>query len=152
MSDIVISTNGTIEGTKLSVDGKDLTKKHKVVSIDMYASAPFKGKYSGETYQGGVGVSFTHVDDEGKMKRETYGKSDTNYTNGVGQKMKSEDQVIRYLSQSADTSVSELADKIIAHCEKEKISCPDKDTLLARTEDSLKDKASDLGIKLDEEV
>lgn len=147
MSDITISTNGTIEGTKLMVDGKDLTKKYKVVSIDLYASAPFKGKYSGETYEGGVGVSFTHVDDEGRMKRESYGKSDTNYTAGVGQKMKSEDQIIRYISDRADAKVSTIAQNIIDHCEVNNINCPDIDTLLSRSMDSLMDKAEDLGLQ-----
>lgn len=147
MSDIMISTDGTIEGTKLSVDGKDLTKKYKVVDISLYASAPFKGKYSGETYEGNVGVSFTHVDEDGKMKRESYGKTDTNYVSGVGQKIKSEDQVIRFISDSVDVDVSTIASNILDHCETNDISCPPIETLMSRSFDSLKDKADDLGLQ-----
>ena len=33
MSDITINTDGTIQNTKLAVDGKDITKKEKVISM-----------------------------------------------------------------------------------------------------------------------
>jgi hypothetical protein len=148
MTGITITTDGTIENTKLSVDGKELTKKSKVVSIEMYASAPFKGKYSGEVYKGGVGVSYSHVDEDGKIKKEIYGKTDTAYVAGVGQKIKSEDQVIRHIGDTVDTDITELVDAIIEHCEKNKIQCPERDTLLARSAESLQDKAEDLGIDL----
>lgn len=150
MADIIISTDGTVENTKLTVDGKELTKKHKVVSIDLTAAAPFKGKYSGETYQGGVAVSYTHVDEEGKMKRESFGKTDTNYIAGVGQKMvKAEDSVIiRHIGDAVEKEIALLVDSIISHCTENKISCPDRDALLSRSEVSLRDKAEDLGIEI----
>lgn len=153
MSDIVISTDGTVENTKLTVDGKELTKKHKVVSIDLSAAAPFKGKYSGETYQGGVAVTYTHVDDDGKMKRESFGKTDTNYVSGVGQKVvKSEDSVIiRHIGDQVDADISALVDSIVAHCDEKKIPCPEREALLSRSAASLQDKADDLGIKIEEE-
>lgn len=147
MSDIVISTDGTIENTKLMVDGKELTKKAKVVSIDFVAAAPFKGKYSGEVYSGGVSVSYSHVDEEGKIKRESYGKTDMNYVAGVGQKIKSEDQVIRFIADTADAEASIIAENILDHCEANNIPCPDLDTLLNRSIDSLRDKADDLGLE-----
>ena len=52
LAEITITTDATIAGTKLMVDGKDITKKEKVVSISLYTSAPFKSSYSGETIKG----------------------------------------------------------------------------------------------------
>lgn len=150
MSDITITTDGTLEGTKLSVDGKEVTKKEKVVSIDMYASASWKGKYSGENYPGGAAVSYTTVDDDGKKQVKTFGQTDTKFSQPIGQKMKTEDSVIRYLGETADANVTTLADKIISHCDENKISCPDRDALLCRTISSLTDKAIDLGITIEE--
>lgn len=152
MAEITITTDGTIENTKLIVDGKDLTKKTKVVSIDLYASAPFKGQYSGEIYNGGVSVSYSHVDDEGKIKRESYGKTETNYTNGVGQKtVKNEDSVISFVGKPISNEVSTLVDEILDHCESNNVKCPSRDILATRSKESLTDKAEDLGIHLEDE-
>jgi hypothetical protein len=46
--------------------------------------------------------------------------------------------------------VSDLVDKIVNHCETAKVQCPTKETLLSRSIQSLKDKAEDLGIKLED--
>jgi hypothetical protein len=150
MAEIIITTDGTINNTKLTVDGKEITKDSKVVSIDLYASAPFKGKYSGETYQGGVNVSFAMVAEDGKIERKSYGTTETAYAAGIGQKIKEEDQVIRYLGADVDAEITNLVDKIVTHCEKEKIPVAPKEKLLSRSIHSLKDKANDLGIKLED--
>lgn len=151
MADISITTDGTIKGTKLSVDGKDVTKKEKVVSISMYASAPYKSRYSGETIQGYAQVSYETMADGGKVERKSYGTSDTQFMVGIGQKIKSNDSVIRFVGAETDAEVSDLVDRIVSHCEEAKIPCPTKDALLSRTVESLKDKAEDLGIKMEDQ-
>jgi len=151
MSDIAITTNGTIESTKLTIDGKDVTKKEKVTDISFYAEASWKGKFSGETYPGCASASYSTIDEEGKTQSHRFGTTDTKYKQSVGQKMTTEDSVIRYLGTGADTEVKDLADKIITHCDHSHIPCPSIDELLVRSADSLKDKAGDLGIKLEED-
>lgn len=150
MADIMISTDGTITGTKLSVDGKDVTKKERVVSIEVYARAPYKSSYSGETIKGMAAVSYETVTDDGKVERKTYGTTETAFGSGIGQKIKSEDSVIRFVGAEVDREVSDLVDKIVGHCEETKAKCPDRETLLSRSLDSLKDKAEDLGINLED--
>lgn len=150
MADIMISTDGTITGTKLSVDGKDITKKERVISIDVCARAPYKSSYSGETIKGMAAVSYETVTDDGKVERKTYGTTETAFGSGIGQKIKSEDSVIRFVGAEVDREVSDLVDKIVGHCEETKAKCPDRETLLSRSFDSLKDKAEDLGIDLED--
>lgn len=147
--EITITTDGTINGTKLIVDGKEITTDNKVVNISLYASAPYRSVYSGDIYKGGVSVDYATIDDNGVMQRQSLGSSDTNYIKGIGEKIKQEDQVICFIGSKVDAEVQTLVDKIIDHCTKEKISCKSKDELSIRTIDSLKDTAEDLGINLE---
>jgi hypothetical protein len=148
MSEIVITTDGSINGTKLSVDGKEITKKEKVVGISLYASAPFKTQM-GDIYKGGVSVSYNTIAEDGTMQSHSVGSSDTSYVKGIGEKIKQADSVIRYIGENIDAATSTLIDKIVAHCETNKISCKTKDVLASRTIESLNDLATDLGIKLE---
>jgi hypothetical protein len=150
MAEITVTTDGTINGTKLMVDGKEITKKEKVVNISLYASAPYKSQYSGEIYKGGVSVDYTTMDDKGTVQSQRIGSSDSNYLKGIGQKIKQEDQVIRFIGEEIDASVSNMIDKIIKHCEDSKINCKPKEVLATRSVESLKDMAEDLGIKLED--
>jgi hypothetical protein len=154
MAKITVETDGTIANTKLSVDGKEVTKKENVVGIYLTAGASYRSKYSGDLYKGHVSVEYVTVDDKGVAERKAYGTTDTNYTNGLGQKLKSQDQVedsiVRFVGQDADNEVASIVDKIIAHCEEKGIVCPNKDTLLSRNLQSLQDKAADLEIKLED--
>lgn len=147
MAQIDISTDGTINGTKLSVDGKEVTKKEKVISIRMYADAPYRSSYSGESIAGYASVAYDVAGDDGKIERKEYGTTDVNWSNGIGQKVKSSDAVVRFIGQENDKEITDLVDKIIVHCDESKIPCPTRDTLLSRSMASLKDKAEDLGIK-----
>ena len=149
MAEITVTTDGTINGTKLIVDGKEITKKDKVVNISLYASAPYKSQLSGEIYKGGVSVDYSTMDDKGTLMSQRVGSSDANYIKGIGQKIKQEDQVVRYIGEEVDASVSTLIDKIIKHCEDNKIKCATKEVLSTRTIVSLKDTADDLGLTLD---
>lgn len=150
MSDISIQTDGTITGTKLIVDGKDVTKKEKVISISMYASAPYKSKYSGEAIQGYASCSYEVANDNGTIERKSYGTTETAFSAGIGTKVSNSDAIIRFVGQETDKELSDLVDRIISHCEGAKVQCPAREVLLSRSMDSLKDKALDLGIKIED--
>lgn len=151
MASIEIITDGTIQGTNLKVDGTDETSANKIVSISMYASAPYKSKYSGENIPGYVSCSYEYATDKNTVERKTIGSSETAYKGGIGEKIENSDAVVRFVGKAADKQIADLVDKIVAHCEAGKIKCPAKDTLLSRSLESLKDKATDLGMKLEEE-
>ena len=154
--EIGINTDLSITGTKLTVDGKEVNKKTNVVGIAMYARSPVKDDEYDDGY---IEVAVTSVDSEGITETKTYRKNEYNDKKvPMGVKLKDfmenfdGKNVIRYLGESADTKVVEIADQISDHCEQNKLSCPDKDTLYNRSLASLKDKASDLGIKFEDEV
>jgi len=148
MASIQITTDGTLTGTKLVVDGKEVTKDEKVVGISLYACAPYTSKYSTEPYKGSVSVSYA-TEDSGKISRHEYGTTEAGYDGGVGPQMKEEDSVIRYIGAAVDKSLQDLVDKIVSHCGEKNLVCPDKEALLSRSLESLTDKAMDLGITLE---
>lgn len=150
MADIIINTDGTIKGTKLTVDGKDLTKSKNIVDISLYASAPYISKWSGDTIPGNVSVSFSSVDSDGKIERNSYGESDINFSGSVGKKIKSKDEVVRFIGHEVDDEVTSLVDKIVAYCESNNIPCPSRDKLESRSAQSLRDKADDIGLNLED--
>lgn len=152
MAELNITTDGTITGTKLVVDGKEVTKDEKVVSISMYSVAPYKSKYSGDAIQGYTSCSYEVANDNGTIERKSWGSSDTEFSAGIGTKVDSTDKVIRFIGHESDKEISDLVDKIIAHCETNKIKSADKEILLSRSVESLKDKAEDLGIVLTVEI
>jgi hypothetical protein len=151
MTNIEILTDGTIQGTNLKVDGNDETSTNKIVSINMYAVAPYKSKYSGENIPGYVSCSYEYATDKNTVERKTIGTSETSYKSGIGEKIESSDAVIRFVGKPADKQLVDLVDKITTHCDTAKLKCPSKDVLLNRPFESLRDKATDLGIKLEEE-
>lgn len=150
MADISITTNGTVEGTRLMVDGKDVTKEEKIVSISMFANAPYKSQYSNETYPGGIMVSYASASEDGTVSRRSiYSEKDTS-ASGIGKRIESKDQVVQFIGDQADVEKSQLVGLILDHCESNNIKCPARDTLLARDIESLEDKASDLDIDIDD--
>lgn len=148
MAEIILKTNGTVEETVLTVDGVDVTKEDKIISINFYAHAPYVSSYSGDTINGYVSVGYDKANDDGTIESKTLMSGKTSSTTGVGQKIKSADHVVRYIDQAVDNKIVELVDKIISHSEVNKLVVPDRATLLCRTEVSLKDKCEDLGINL----
>jgi len=155
MKDFTISSDLSITNTKLSIDGKEITKKEKVVGINFYASSPSKDDCECNGY---VDLSVTTVDDEGNVETKDYRKSEyMSKKLPMGQiikdyleKIESND-FVRYIGSDVDTEVKELADKIINHCKDKELNCPDSDVLYSRTKQSLTDKAVDLGITTDVE-
>jgi hypothetical protein len=150
MSDISITTNGTVEGTKLTVDGKEITNNEKVIGISLYAMAPYKSKYSGDSYPGSIRVSYEVSNEDGTINCVSLMSGSDSSSAGIGNKITNADQVIQYVGEEAETKISNLADAIMEHCSKNNIPCPSRDILLSRTETSLKDKVMDLGIKIED--
>jgi len=150
MADINIVTDGTITGTKLKIDGEDVTKKEKVISISLYACAPYKSKYGGDTIQGYTSCSYEIANDNGTVERKSYGTNDTAFSAGIGTKISNSDAVVRFIGHETDKELTDLVDKIVNHCETTKISYPSREILLSRSIVSLRDKATDLGILLEE--
>lgn len=149
MSEVIITTDGTIANTTLKVDGKDVTKNNKVVSISMFASAPYKGSVTGEVYRGNSAVSYETVDEKGVIERKSIGSDSTDYLKGIGQKIKQNDQVTQYLGNAVEAELAKIIDSIVKHCADNKIACPAREVLETRTKESLMDKVTDLGIKLE---
>ena len=148
MADIVIKTDGTIENTKLMVDGKEITKDEKVTSIFFHCSSPFMSKYGNGLIPGDAGVTYEVVKDDGTFERKTVGKCDTDYRGGIGKKVANSDSVVRHIGHSIDQKIENLVDKIITIGKEKGITVPTRDSLINRTLESLQDKAEDLGIEL----
>ena len=147
----VIDTDLTAEGTSVSMDGDKINESRKVASVSFFADAPNK-KYNDDGY---ISLSVTSFDDEGVMKRESFSKRPEQAENikpiGLQDDVKfDESDVIRFIGSTVDQEKKVLVDKIIEHCGTNKIACQDSEVLLNRTTDSLKDKATDLGISFDE--
>lgn len=151
MADISIKTNGTIEGTSLIVDGKEISKKDKITRIDLYAMAPYVSEYSGETIAGQVAVSYDKANEDGTIERKALISGQDRSAAGIGQKIKNADQVVRYIDQEADSESLQLIDHIINHSKEKNLKVPTKEDLLNRSVQSLRDKCNDLGIQINDD-
>jgi len=148
---IVINTDLTAAGTKITCDGECLTDCCKVTAINFYAYAPYG---DAEDY-GNVGVSVSTIKDDGTSENKTYSMSGAymKERQGIGQSESgsevedSEKNYKNFLGKS-DEKRDKLISKILDHCSTNKIICPDKDTLNRRATRSLKDKALDLGLDI----
>jgi len=148
MVDVSIATDGTIEGTKLLVDGKEVTTDENIVSMVFHAEAAWTSSYSGTKYPGQVYASYRYEKD-GQFKSVSVGSSsDSTYNSKIGE-IKSEDSVNRYVGLSVDSNIKTLADEIHAFCTEKEIKCIDKTNLYNRSMQSLTDKAHDLGIVIE---
>lgn len=156
MAEIIITTDGTCEGTSLTVDGADVTGTCKCTNINFYASAPYMSMYSNTRQPGMVNCSYEVCNDSGVMERKSIYSSEHEGMEGIGGgEMEGEDSVkkasiIRYIGQQVDVETTTLVDKIIAYCDEVKLSHPTREILITRSIQSLKDKAEDLGIKLED--
>jgi hypothetical protein len=150
--DITIFTDGILTNTKLTVDGKDITKNNKVVSMSLYAHAPYKSSVTDEVYSGGVNVDYAILDDKGTIERKSLGSTDANFVRGIGQKFKQNDSVVQYIGQTGDVALLTLVDKIVKHCTDNKLESTryTKEALCLRSKESLEDLAKDLNVKLED--
>jgi len=156
MKDFSISSDLTIAGTKLTLDGKEATKKLNIIGISFYASSSVKEDNDNE-YSGWVDLSITTADENGTVETKTYRKSDYMSKKApIGKIIKDfldnvkPESVVRYVGAEADSEVKKLSDTIVDHCKENEIQCPDSEALYNRSLDSLKDKAEDLGINIED--
>lgn len=155
MSNIQIKTDGTIQGTVLVVDGKEVTKDQKVTSIYFNAQAGFKSKYSGEEMKGYASAGYEVLGDNGKLERRSFGQTETPYSEGIGEKVEEnddhvvqQDSVLRFVGSPVDEKIVKLVDSIVKHCEEKQLKCRPREVLLERKIESLKDIALDYGIEI----
>ena len=164
MADVIIKTDGTLANTVLTVDGKEVTKDCCIVGINMYACAPYKSEMMGDVYKGDVSVSYSMVNDSGTLERHSFGGCGDHFASGIGEptdtgddmgmgdslKIKTVDQVVRFIGRTIPVEKEKIIEKIIKHCADNNITCASKDELSIRSDDSLKDKLTDLNIKLED--
>lgn len=149
MADIIFESDGTVTGTKLKVDGKDITKNNKVIRIYGSAHAPYRSSYDQSPQPGGVYFSYDIANDDGTIESKAISTGNDSSTHGVGQaKIKNTDQVTRFIGAEVDREINDLVDKIVNYTTEKKIYCPDKEILLTRSKESLKDMIKDKGIEL----
>lgn len=156
MAEIIIKTDGTVEGTSLVADGVDITQTCCCTSINMSAMGPYKSSFDGTRRPGYVSCSYEMCNESGILERKSIMSTESSDEEGIGRgEMEEDDAVgkpsrtIRYIGKKVDVDLSNLVDKIIKHCEEKKIACPTREVLLSRSVESLKDKAEDIGLKLE---
>jgi len=149
-TNINIVTDGTLENTKLVVDGKEVTKDEKVSMMQLYAYASYISKYSGETIKGGCGITYEVIKDDGTYERRDYGKTDIKYKQSIGTTVENTDSFTRFIGHTIDNNIEHMVNMIIDHCDKNNLPHPSKDDLISRSISSLKDKLIDLNIKLED--
>jgi hypothetical protein len=169
MAKIEIMSDCSTCGTTIKVDGQDITASELVTSFSMYCYAPCKDKMSGQVMEGFTSFNYEVSKDDGTIERKSITSCNCNapeYESGLGQtesgdedmggemmdsvkRPKDGKMVVRFLGRAVDQQVSQLVDKIVTHCTENKLVHADKEVLLNRTIDSLRDKATDLGITLE---
>jgi len=147
----VIDTDLTTEGTTVMIDGKNVSDKRNVASISFFADAPNK-KYNDDGY---MSLSVMSFDKDGNVKQERYGHDKDINENikpiGLSDEVTFEQSdVVRFLGDAIDAEKTKLVDSIIKLSAEKKLVCPEKDSLLNRSVESLRDKATDLGLTSDE--
>lgn len=181
MAKISIETDSTISGTKLIVDGKEVTKDNEVVRISLWAHAPYISPYDKSKIEGNVSVNYDVWNEDKKtIESCSYNSSSASYVHGIGNEKKKEgegsgeykdnvnavklqtidpmkptiikdkDQVVRFIGKPVDQTIETVVNKIIDHCDKNKVVHASKEVLLSRTIESLVDKANDIGLKLED--
>ena len=141
-----IESDLSTKGTKLYIDDVEVTSDKFITNFRMYCSAPYKeydasgyvSVYYDEILDDGTtsSVNFSSNTGDAKEKYESIGNSDTvtkdSFYCGLGREL-------------IDEKVT-LVDSIISFCDKNNINTVDKDVLMSRSFESLKDRASDLGV------
>ena len=147
MSDkMKIITDGTIKGTKITLNGKDMTKDYKVVDIYFNANGgyTYNSEYSDNTYVNPPSVDYNirYIDSDDKMKSISASTPSTNYQYGALAQKDS----ISYVGLE-DQSDDLLRDKILDSFDEMRDNgtiVPERANLTTRTTASLVDKYNDL--------
>lgn len=141
MSKIIIETDLTNSGTKITVDDVLLTSLCDI-SFDGLAPCDWTGD------DGMFRLSYTESID-GNIKRTTLSNGERNNDKCIGESDDDLQMALKisdFIGNVKSPVQVNLIDSIIDHCEKNKIVCPTREILTTRSETSLRDKATDLGI------
>lgn len=139
---IEITSDGTIEGTRLKVDGKDITKTEKVANIDFYAHGKVVWP-DGYTSVPGIHLNYRTIEEDDGLKGVSHSFSPENSEmkrTSIGPPKDSEGPMVGRTIDPRDA----IADELIALAKDKTIAVPSREVLLQRTEASLRDKLQDL--------
>ena len=139
---IYITTDGTVKGTKIKVNGEDMTEKYKVMSCSLHANGgyTYKSQYSGDTYitPPSVEYAITYLDD-GKIKNINTSTQSTRYEYSY---LNQKDSIIGIGTQDDERVKEKLLDSF-DKLRKINSNIPKRILLEKRTVDSLSDKYID---------
>lgn len=141
MPKIIIETDLTNSGTKVSVDGTELTM---LCDVSFSGTAPCD--WTGE--DGWFNFSYCESQD-GTLKRTQMANGERNNDKCIGEGEEEDNlKFADFLGTIKQEKEVNLVDTIIEHCAKNNIPCPTKEVLEKRSEASLRDKLLDLGVSI----
>lgn len=149
MSKIVIETDLTTEGTKISVDGVVVTDVENVVSVSLYGRSALKNPGEYDSKKGYISVDYSSINSEGVVERKSFETNEwTGDRKALGKIEDSvtDEQVVRYIGKNVDSDIKKMADKIVQYYADNDLKGPNTTELYDRSAESLKDKIVDLGI------
>lgn len=144
MKNASIATNLSIEGTTVTIDGKNLTDSGNVISIYFHASSPAKDS---EYDTGYIYLDVTTQDENGNIETKSYRKK-SSYDNKKVPLGKTMNDVyggskVEDFIGVVSKNKTEIIDKIVSKAEAKGIKV-DKEVLKLRSIDSLQDKLNDM--------
>ena len=135
-----IDCDGTVAGTKVMVNGEEVTKSKNVTNVSFYASGGVKWRDDDKLNPYvDFGYRVLNKNDDGSETGENYSYSPENgIERGAIGKPKEK------MNDSLVGKESEIIEKILSYKGKTKRFIPDKEELRARSSSSLQDLAADL--------
>lgn len=147
---IIITSDGTVKGTKIKFNGDDMTSKYKVTNVSFYADSgyTYRSPYSGDTFVNPPDASYgvTYIED-GKRKsvgcstlssRQTYGSI------GKKEEDKKMNDSLNYVGVEDDDRLKEKILDAFDNLRDNHKDIPERKFLINRSASSLCDKYMDL--------
>lgn len=139
---IIITSDGTVKGTTVKLNGTDMTKDYKVKSISLYAHGgyTYNSSYSSDSYTTPPAVDYqvSYIDGD-KSKSVGVSSKSTNYEYGA---LAQKDSIIGVGTEDVERLKEKLLDEFDKLRDKD-IKLPDRVTLEKRSVESLSDKYTD---------
>lgn len=152
---IIIKSDGTVTGTKVTIDGNDLTSSYKVNSLYFHADGgnTYTSTSSGEKYVSSptIGYSITYLDGD-KVKSISVGNQRKNIEYGsLAEAKKESKDMLSYVGiEDKDNIVKKTIVENLDKMRAKLPTIPSKEVLEKRTIDSLVDKYEDCVIEIEE--
>lgn len=141
-----ITSDGTVAGTVVKVNGEEVTKVKNVTNVNFYASGGVKWNDDDKMSPYiSFGYDVLNKNDDGSEAGESYNfrPNGTVERGTIGKKPEKQSDLL----VGRDP---EVVDAILSYAEKAKRYIPDRETLLGRSQDSLQDLLDDLKKECDE--